>query len=45
MVVEGEAQGWYRLVPPAQVKLADEGVDAVPLNGLQQHYKTAAAVV
>ena len=44
-VVEGETQDWYRLVRPAQVKVTDEGDDAAPLNGLQQHYKTAADAV
>lgn len=44
-VVDGETQDWYRLVRPAQVKVTDEGNDAAPLNGLQQHYKTVADAV
>ena len=46
-VVEGETQDWFRLrlVRPAQVKVTYEGDDAAPLNGLQQHYKTAADAV
>ena len=44
-VVDGETQDWYRLVRPAQVKVTAEGDDAAPLNGLQQHYKTAADAV
>ena len=44
-VVDGKTQDWHRLVRPAQVKVTDEGDGAAPLNGLQQHYKTAAAAV
>tara|TARA_B100000674_G_scaffold461148_1_gene439835 strand:+ start:377 stop:907 length:531 start_codon:yes stop_codon:yes gene_type:complete len=40
-VVDGETQDWYRLVLPAQVKVTGDDADAAPLNGLQQHFKTA----
>ena len=41
MVVDGETQDWYRLVLPEQVEVTGDDADAAPLNGLQQHFKTA----